>query len=220
MGEVVPAEGADLENTEEPKQKSNLRKGAITVLSAAAGWAIAQYFGASLLLIPFAGFIVVFILARVVKKSEAPFLNAVAFQFAHLAWFTVGAVFTRQYIGLLDVFVIAPFLLWLVARPSKVPAYVLLVINSLSILYNLVQLVGANPDVVKPLLAHLLIRVAVIASLIYGLRRFTPNAAIELEPTDPTPIEPGHDLHYQPNLGVSAGRDPRERGSRPLNTDR
>jgi hypothetical protein len=156
----------------------------------------------------------------VVKKSEAPFLNAVAFQFAHVAWFTVGAVFTRQYIGLLDVFVIAPFLLWLVARPSKIPAYILLVINSLSILYNLVQLSGANPDVVKPLLAHLLIRVAIIASLVYGLRQFKPATTIELEPTDPTPIEPGNELHHRPNLGVAADRDPRERGSRPLNTDR
>jgi hypothetical protein len=41
MGEFVLPEGADLENSEKPKQKSNIRKGAITVLSAAAGWAIA-----------------------------------------------------------------------------------------------------------------------------------------------------------------------------------
>jgi len=221
MGEIVPPEEAELENTVKDEKENSPRTIATTIVYGVLGWAVAQYFGASLLLIPFAGLVVVFILARVVKKSEAPFLSAVAFQFAHLAWFTVGVIFTKQYIGLFDVFLIAPFLLWLVVRPSKAPAYILLIINSLSILYNLVQLSGANPDVVKPLLAHLLIRVAVIASLTYGLKRFTPKTSIRLEPTDPTPIEPGHNLlAHSPNLGVAADRDPRERGSRPLNSDR
>jgi len=199
MGTHVESEGTELENTEEPKQKSSFRKGATTILSAAIGWAVAHYFGFSLLIIPFAGLMVIFILARVVKKPDAPFLNAVAFQFAHLAWFTAGVMFTKQYFGLLDVFVIAPFFLWLVARPKKAPAYILLVINLLSVVYNVVLLAGATPEIVKPLLLHLLIRTAIIASLIYGLRRFTPKTTLELEPNEATPIEPGHELHHRPN---------------------
>ncbi len=168
--------------------RHDTKKIVFQVLGGLAGWALAQYFGASLFLIPTLALIGAYLLARAFNAQKAPFVHVVAWQTAHLAWFVAGTIVLRQFAPvLLDILIMAALLLWLLARPGRLPAICLAGFNVFSLAINIYQLSSADAAMLKPLLLHLLLRLGIVSSVIVAVLKSAPSqtAAAAEEPRPP-----------------------------------
>jgi hypothetical protein len=168
--------------------KTGPRKILFQVLGALAGWALAEYFRVGLLLIPGVALIAVYILARALRAEKAPFLHVVAFQTAHLVWFAAGAIATRQLAPVFaDLVVLTALLVWILARPTRLPAICIGGFNALGAALTIYQLSSANDAMVKPLLLHLLLRLGIVSSVIFGVLKAARSRRTAEEPLAPRP---------------------------------
>ncbi len=153
-----------------------------SLLGWAVGWSAAEYFRVRLILIPGIAFFVSFaFLHRVLRDERRPFVFAIAFQLSHLAWFSIGAVVTRQYYVVIDVILVVFGIALVLWRPGWRTAIFLAVYNFGLMVMNMIQLgTGLSPEVPdKALQLHILIRFAFLVSLAYAVRFKKPISGNE-----------------------------------------
>ncbi len=136
------------------------------------GAVITGYFGIGMLLIPGLACIAVYVTARIMGRRSAAFLPAIALESGHVAWMAVGGIVTHQFSAILiDVLVLGALLAWLIVRPGRVSAMVLLVVNTVWTVVNIYRLGSAAQEMTKALLLHLTLQLAILTALRYGLRK-------------------------------------------------
>jgi hypothetical protein len=183
-----PAETPDLKTL---FTRKNAPGGIIGGLSGLGGALIGIYSGMNLL-IPFAGAMAaIAILRRSVKGPSKPFIDAVGVQTGHLAWF-IGGLLASGMSMLGQVAFDASFMIagmvWLMKVPGPWPVRALLSWQGLSVLVNLLMLLGTHfwTQENRSLVAHLAIRAASIYFLVIGLREWRKPPASP--PTSATAI--------------------------------
>lgn len=143
-------------------------------LGALFGWAAAEYFGFTLLLIPGMAFVLsLVLLSNMLRGAQRPFLVAASLQFAHIAWGLIGVILTGRWIMLPELLIPIVGLVWLVLRPGRGPVILLAGYHLLLVGFNIVQLVLSYPPGVNPqaLYLHLLIRGWLLVALAAGMAR-------------------------------------------------
>lgn len=124
-----------------PRDREDARGTYAKVAVAAAaigGWAIGMYAGVDLL-VPLLATAAVWLLGKKLFPERQAVLPSFSVQAGHLAWFIVGMLITRQFLGLglIDVAWYAVGLAWLWTRSSKASLCFLGVYQLLSLPYNL-----------------------------------------------------------------------------------
>lgn len=162
----------------------------------------ARYFGL-LALIPWIALLVVHLIAALAKQRSARFLHAVAFQVAHIFLMSAGAFASREYIYLADPIILGALVTWLIFRPGRVAAVVLGVVNLLDLAYNVFQiLTAAEPSLERLLQLHVLLEIAVIGALVYGLfkdgSKASPATDTQWQDAQRDSVEPPNDVLPKP----------------------
>ena len=177
---------------------SRVKNTVLGILGAAAGWATAEYFRVSLILIPGVAFIAsVAVLSKILGKPQLRFLYAISLQASHLVWMTIAAIALHQPLALVECLCVAFGLGLLVWKPGWRASIPLGVYNISLLAWNILQLgVGLPPEVgPKAIQLHILIRVAILVSLAFGCSLM--DSREEGEEEEPDLHAPGIDTQHR-----------------------
>jgi len=146
------------------------------IIAALAGVGLGFYVGV-MLLIPLAGTVVGFFIVKyAASRNTKPFGGALAVQFGHWIWMTVGALLVPSGVLMIapDVLIAAASLVWLFLWPGLVPVVLVTLYQAISLMLNALQLrsfeFGAEAH--KAIATHMFLRILIIAYLIEGYRVF------------------------------------------------
>jgi hypothetical protein len=150
------------------------------ILGAVIGIPIGFYSGFNVLF-PIAFGFVLFKILQSRPGSRSQVLPAVAIQGGHILWMALGAAITRQFGPVsVDIIVIGVLLCWIWARPSALPLWALVVLQTVALFVNGAAFIAAafGTAASKALLVHVILR---IAGIVANLKAMPPRRSEETE---------------------------------------
>ena len=151
--------------------------------------AIGQYLGLGLLFPGFAALAVFWVLNK--RRAFYPYTAAISVYWGHAIWILLGVIYTRNYSALWDIAVILGGTIWLALRPAKLVAYLMIAISLLMLGYHAVNLGEADQATTKAHITHILLGVAALSALVWGLRKHQPMPTPDATIPETSALEPG-----------------------------
>jgi hypothetical protein len=142
------------------------------VVGAAVGYAVGAYATFALLIPAGLAILVGWILAKSVPAANKPMVAASAVQAGHGLWMLFGIVMLSQYgPALIDPVILVGGAVWLALRPSIMPVALLACYQVAGLAVNGIAISATtlNTPMHKALVVHILLRVAALALMVYGL---------------------------------------------------
>jgi len=136
------------------------------------GSAIGQYLGLGMMFPGFVAVAVFWLLNR--RQAFYPYTAAISVYWGHAAWILFGVIYVRTYSALWDVGLIVAGTLWLALRPARIAAYLMIAFSLLLLGSHCVSLGGADKATTKALITHILLDVAAVSGLVWGLGKHQP----------------------------------------------